>query len=87
MARGVIPADMETELMPKDVELPTWQSILAYCRKRTTNLRYKELSEQVQNQKPAARGLGSKVNTFTSDDKQSYSEAAQSDVAVPQSGD
>ena len=48
MALGVIPAGMETELMPKDVEYHTWQSIVAYCRKRTTNLRHKELSDQAK---------------------------------------
>ena len=38
MALGVIPTNMKTELMPTDIEFPTWQSILEYCRKRTVHL-------------------------------------------------
>ena len=41
------------------------------------------LSDQVRNPKPPTRGLGSKVNAFTIDDKPSYSEAAQPTATVP----
>ena len=80
---GEIPTDMETELMPKDIKFPTWQSILEYCRKRTVHLRHKELSDQMRNPKPPTRGLGHKVNALTADDKPSNSEAAQPTATVP----
>ena len=87
MALGDIPSDMETELMPKDVAFPAWQSILAYCRKRTVHLRHKELSDQVRNPRPPARGLSHKVNSFTADDAPSHNEAAQPTATVPLSAD
>jgi hypothetical protein len=87
MVLGIIPSDMETELMPKDVEYPTWQTIIAFCRKTTIYLRHKELSDQVRNPKPPTRGLGHKVNSFTADDTSSHNEASQPTATVPLSAD
>ena len=87
MALGVIPTDMETGLMLKDVQFPAWQSTLAYYRKCTVHLRHKELSDQVRNPEPPTRGLSHKVISFTADDAPSHSEAVQPTATVPLSAD
>ena len=68
MILGIIPTEFENELVAKDLEYPTWQSIVAFWAKKCVNLRHRELAAQVRDPKPASlqdRGGGNgRLNAF-----------------------
>ena len=51
MILDIIPEKMKDEIIHKDAEYPTYQSILRFCRKRTIHLRHREFAELARNPK------------------------------------
>ena len=64
MTLGIIPSAFEDELLPKEVEYPTWRSILVFCRKRTRHLQHREYADLVRH--PKSPSVKHSVHAFNS---------------------
>ena len=57
MTLGVIPKSYEDELMHKEVEYPTWRSVISYCTKRTRTLQHRAYADLVRHPRsPSVKG-------------------------------